>query len=129
MVRLKPFCVSDQSMLLDYYLLVEKMSTGSTSLSRQVGKAELAPLEEKDLGSVTIKLGAHDRCRVQLKVMAQGRLVADEDYWLRPSDRCGRARGRSWHEGHQPLPFPVRPAERAGEGPSPAPWWRTSSAP
>jgi hypothetical protein len=86
-VLMKPYCISDHPMQANYYLLVDKKGPGGSSQSKQAGKAELKALEEKGLSTVSIKLGAQDRCWVQLKIMAQGRLVADEDYWLGPSGR------------------------------------------
>lgn len=87
MVRLRPFCASEQAMALDYYLLVEKQGSGGSSQSRQAGRAEVLPRQEKGLGAVSIGMGTRDRCRVQLKIMAKGQLVADEDFWLGPSER------------------------------------------
>jgi hypothetical protein len=86
-VRLQPFCASEQAMVLDYYLMVEKKGAGGASLNKQAGKVELLPRLEKSLGTISIKMAMHDRCRVQLKIMAQGQLVADEDFWLGPSGR------------------------------------------
>jgi hypothetical protein len=86
-VSLRPFCVSEQAMVLDYYLLVEKKGSGGSSMNKQTGKVEVSPGLEKGLGTISLKMAMQDRCRVQLKIMAKGRLVADEDFWLGPSGR------------------------------------------
>ncbi len=84
MVVLQPKCNSQQAMAVSYYLIVEKMSQGGTSISKQAGAADLQPDVEHDLGVVSINLNPADRCRVQLQVIAQGRVVAQDDFWLGP---------------------------------------------
>lgn len=87
LLLLKPYCQSSQTMTLDYYLLVEKKGSSNSSLSKQAGQVQAAAGQPTSLSSTSLNLGKGENCRVQLKIMAGQRLLADEEFWLGPSGR------------------------------------------
>ena len=87
LLLLKPYCQSSQSMKLDYYLLVEKKGRSNSSLSKQAGQVHAPAGQPTGLSTSSLNLGEGENCRVQLKVMAGRRLLADEEFWLGPSGR------------------------------------------
>lgn len=87
LLLLKPYCQSSQTMTLEYYLLVEKKGRSNSSLSKQAGQVHAPAGQPTGLSTSSLNLGEGENCRVQLKVMAGRRLLADEEFWLGPSGR------------------------------------------
>ena len=78
LIRIIPYCRSDDAITVNYELTSEKSGRSGTSRSRQRGKVELKPGIDTSLSHQKIGITEEDRYRLTLKVFSRGHLIASD---------------------------------------------------
>ena len=87
LVEIKPACLAKRPVKISYFLDLIKQGGSGNSVSRQSGTAFLQPNQEAVLCKVALNLESDSRCRVQLKVFYQGRVIASKAIEISGSNR------------------------------------------
>lgn len=86
-VEIRPACLAKRSIKISYFLDLIKQGGSGNSVSRQSGTAVLQPNQEAVLCKVSLNLQSDSRCRVQLKVFCQGRVIARKEIEISGSNK------------------------------------------
>ena len=78
LIRIIPYCRSDDAITVNYDLTSEKSGRSGTSRSRQGGKVELKPGIDTSLSHQKIGTTEQDSYRLTLKVFSRGELIASD---------------------------------------------------
>lgn len=79
-IKIKAYCLNNtpEDVVLRYELKAKKTGKAGTAQTSQAGSVEIAGGGEKCLSRLGLSVSADDRCRIELKIYKDGKLIAED---------------------------------------------------
>ena len=88
-LMIRPMCLAQSKMMVEYFLTVIKEGPTGMSLSSQSGRASLSPQIEKILCELSLGLEPKSTCRLRLEISRQGKVVIAKEFVIEETTFTG----------------------------------------